>query len=218
MKDYGPILKAVETVILALPRHKLRSKSNKKLKALNSAILTCLDTKAKLAKHSVPEIVCLFDASLFCLLFDADLTVLCRDMSCRSNWWESRLYARLLAMTMLECVEDVPQVLGKSFRNALNKLAPQSQHLTALCTVSKTLSDFRKNHEGRLRPIRQIMAAHRDHDPNLIVSSVTNLDLGALIKLAGDLNDALSKFSEIMSNVISDLDVFKEIFRSMAKK
>lgn len=93
----------MEKAILALPRRRLRDTTKKKLAASVYALERISETRKKLDKYGVANVLCVYDAAQFCLMFDADLTVLTRDLSCSSDWWESRLYGRLLAMTMIEC-------------------------------------------------------------------------------------------------------------------
>src|SRR5438552_13658312 len=112
----------MEKAILALPRRRFRQAAKKKLAAAAYAMTEVNNTRKKLEKYRISDVLCLYDAAQFCIMFDADLSVLARDMCCTSDWWQSRLYGRLLAMTMLECVEDIPAVLGKRFREALRTL------------------------------------------------------------------------------------------------
>ena len=38
------------------------------------------NTRKKLEKYGMSDVLCLYDAAQFCIMFDADLTVLARDM------------------------------------------------------------------------------------------------------------------------------------------
>ncbi|MBI5384319.1 MAG: hypothetical protein HZA90_06485 [Verrucomicrobia bacterium] len=218
MKQPNILANAIERTILAVPRQSLRWNSRKKLRALLGAMETCIATRAKVSKLNLPDIERLFDASLFCLIYEADLTVLSRDMTCRSAWWDSRLYARLLAMTMLECVEDIPAVLGKSFRQALTNVVTDRVHLQQISKMTGALSDFRKNHEHELREIRQIAAAHRDHDSRLVASSIERLDLRKLTVLSQELGSSLMAFYPTMTEVLLELNILREILRSRSNK
>ena len=218
MKRPGLLMRAIERVILARPRWGMRRNSSRKLQAALGAIEQCANTRAKLAQYNMPDVLRLFDASLFCLMYDADLTVLSRDMTCRTDWWESRLYGRLLAMTMLECVEDIPAVLGKSFRESLAAVVSAQVHLKRVSEISKNLSDFRKQHEKELRQIRQVAAAHRDHNAKLLATLIEGLDIRGLMRLAGQLNDMLCAFACAMTQVLLEMNVVKEILKSFSKR
>jgi hypothetical protein len=217
MKKPNLALRAVERVIHAVPRRGMRKNAGKKLRAAVRAIDQCIKTRAKLANYKMPDVLRLYDASIFCLMYDADLTVLSRDMTCRSDWWESRLYGRLLAMTMLECVEDIPAVLGKKFRNSLAVVALDISHQQRVANISKSLSDFCKRHGKELRHVRTIAAAHRDHDAGIQAAVIEELDIRALMKMAGELNDLLGGLVRAMTAILSQVNAVREVLRSFAR-
>jgi hypothetical protein len=218
MKKPGLFVRAIERVILARPRREMRRKAGKKIRAGLGALEKCIETRKKLAHYNVPEALRLYDSAQFCLMYDADLTVLSRDMTCTTNWWETRLYGRLLAMTMLECVEDIPAVLGKNFRESVAALVSDAAHLRRLSEITKSLSDFRRRHEKNLRQVRTIAAAHRDHNAALQISVIENLDIRKLMRMAGELNDLLGAFVRAMTEILLQMNVVGEILKSFSKK
>lgn len=195
----------IQSAILAAPRRRLRKASRKKLNAAVRALEQVREARISLTKHDMPDVLQLYDVSQFCIMYAADLTVLTRDMACRRDWWETRLYARLLAMIMLECAEDLPSVLGKGFRKSLAAVVPDDRHRQRLSEITRRLSDFRKRHEIELRHIRQIAAAHRDHDPNLVISLVDELNLQELITMAAELEDLQTEFSRAITDVFQGI-------------
>jgi hypothetical protein len=218
MKNPGLVLRVTERVILALPRRGMRKNAGRKIRAAVEALDECIQTREKLAHYNVPDVVRLYDAAQFCVMYEADLTVLSRDMTCTTDWWETRLYGRLLAMTMLECAEDVPAVLGRDFRASLAAVVPEAPHLRRISDITKSLSEFRKRHEKKLRHVRTLVAAHRDHNPTLQFSVIETLDIGRLIGMAGELNDLLAAFIRAMTNALLEMNVVHEILRGLARK
>jgi len=208
----------IESAILAAPRHKLRMASRKKLGAAVTALHQVRETRIKLAKYNMPDVLQLYDASQFCIAYAADLTVLTRDMACARDWWEERLYARLLALTMLECVEDLPVILGKKFRNSLAAVVPNNEYKQRLSKISSNLSAFKNRHDRELRHIRQIAAAHRDHDPNVLISLIEQLDMKKLMKMAGALHDLQTEFARAMTKVFLNINAVKEVLKAFSSK
>lgn len=217
MSRQGPLLHLIESAILAAPRRRLRKASRKKLDAAVRALEQVRATRTKLAKYDMPDVLELYDVSQFCIMYAADLTVLTRDMACRRDWWENHLYARLLAMTMLECVEDLPAVLGKKFRKSLASVVPDDGHRQRLSKITKRLSDFRKRHESQLRDIRRVAAAHRDHDPNLLISLIEKLDIQELITMAGELQDLQTEFAQAMTDVFLGINAVREVLKCFSR-
>jgi hypothetical protein len=208
----------LEKAILALPRRRFRKATKKKLAAAAYALEEVVKTRKKLEKYGISDVLCLYDAAQFCIMFDADLSVLARDMCCTSDWWQSRLYGRLLAMTMLECVEDIPAVLGKRFREALRTLVSDPLQHQRVSTITKSLSEFRKGNEAELRHVRHVAAAHRDHNVDAQLQVIESLNIKKLTALASDLNDLLGGASRVMSEVFIKIDIVREVLKGFAKQ
>jgi len=131
MKNHRPplLLKGLEKVILALPRRRLRKKMNRKLAALESVLVTCTEERKRFSRLNLPEMIQLLNASQFCFIAEGDFTVLVGELMQSDHEWTKRVFGRFLALTLIECAEDVPQVLGKDFREALAKLVTDVAHL-----------------------------------------------------------------------------------------
>jgi nitrate reductase NapAB chaperone NapD len=204
----------IESALLAIPIGRLGRASRLKLEATLVALEQMRNGRSKAAKHNVTQVLPLYDALEFCLIYIADLTVLTRDMACRRGWWETRLYARLLAITMLECTEDLPDVLGKKFRDALAAVVIEKEPKERISTVSRALSNFRKTHERALRSIRQIAAAHRDHNPSAVAAVIQSIDVPALLQTASDLQDLHNDFVIAMTTVFSHVNPVREFMKT----
>jgi hypothetical protein len=212
------VLTWLESAVLAIPRRNFRNESKRKLQAIRKALRTCLNTRSKieaLEMHGVklPELLKLYDASQFCMMYEADLTILICDMVCRTDRWESHLYGRLLAMTMVECVEDIPQVLGKDFRNALFSVDSDAEKKKRLKEFTSQLIDIRKTHERDLRYVRTVAGAHRDQDVKRQFQVIETIDTRRLMKLAKELIGTLVLFTRLMTDVQRELNVWKLILK-----
>jgi len=73
-----------------------------------------------------------------------------------------KLYARLLAMTLVECVEDITQLLGKEFRKSLDKAIAKNDHKQKLNPIVKALTEFKK--KARTRSSRHTQHCRRTQD------------------------------------------------------
>lgn len=187
-----------------------------KLRATMRALEQIRQTRTTLVEHDLRDLLILYDASQFCVMYAADLTILTRDMMCKSEWWESRLYARLLAMTMLECAEDLPTVLGHKFRKSLEAVA-RDEHRQRLSGITRQLSGFRKRHESELKNIRHIAAAHRDHDPNRLMGVIDALDTSRLLAMGRELHDLETQFSLAMADVFFGINPVREVLKNSRK-
>jgi hypothetical protein len=68
----------------------------------------------------------------------------------------------------------------------------------------------------KLRYIRKVSSAHRDHDPQLIVEVIEKLDILALLQMAQELTTQLDDFSSVMVKVLGEMNIVKEVFKGFS--
>ena len=119
--------------------------------------------------------------------------------------WRKKLYARLLAMTLVECVEDITQLLGKEFRLSLDKAIAKNDYKQKLNPIVKALIEFKKKHECDLRDIRNIAAAHRDQDAARQLSAINKINPKTLQNLSLEFVELLLPFNKMMTEVMNDM-------------
>jgi hypothetical protein len=142
MKKNQPwILANLERVVLSLPRRNLRKQTARKLRVLESTLQTCATERTRSEKRNLHEVAHLYGASQFCLICEADITVLLCEMMCADEEWARFLFARHLALALVEDAEDVPQVLGRRFRDALSVMVCDQAYLSRLNSIAKGLSE-----------------------------------------------------------------------------
>jgi len=108
-------------------------------------------------------------------------------------------------MTLVECVEDTTQLLGKEFRQNLDKAITKNDYKQKLNPIVKALTEFKKKHERDLRDIRNIAAAHRDQDAARQLSTINKIDPKALQNLSLEFVELLLPFTTMMTEVMNDM-------------
>jgi hypothetical protein len=199
------VLKLIEKIILTGPRRKLRLTIGKKEEVILGALESISATRQKAEKIQFEHVVRLYNASQFCLICELDLSILVFDLSMADTQWRKKLYARLLAMTLVECVEDTTQLLGKEFRQNLDKAITKNDYKQKLNPIVKALTEFKKKHERNLRDIRNIAAAHRDQDAARQLSTINKIDPKALQNLSLEFVELLLPFTTMMTEVMNDM-------------
>jgi len=162
-------------------------------------------TRQKAEKIQFEHVVRLYNASQFCLICELDLSILVFDLSMADTQWRKKLYARLLAMTLVECVEDITQLLGKEFRLSLDKAIAKNDYKQKLNPIVKALIEFKKKHECDLRDIRNIAAAHRDQDAARQLSAINKINPKTLQNLSLEFVELLLPFNKMMTEVMNDM-------------
>jgi hypothetical protein len=203
MKKKQPwILASFERVVLTLPKRNLRKQTARKLRVLESTLQTCATERARWEKQDLPDVAHLYSASQFCFICEADITVLLCEMMCADEEWSRVLFARHLALTVVEGAEDIPQVLGKQFRDALSKMVCDQAYLSRLIAITKRLSEFRRKHEKDLREIRNMVAAHRDLEARNQIQIIEKIDINRIKLLTTEFQDALLEFTKLMTEIL----------------
>ncbi len=132
--------------------------------------------------------------------------------------WPQNLNARLLAMTMLECVDDLPQLCGREFRQAVADLTFADDLRGKLDIILKEMNKFRSRNQSSLNDIRNNVAAHRDHDLDNFFNGLKKADPKQLCDLARSLSRLLGDFEAAMLDVLreaSQLTKFVRVITSL---
>lgn len=199
------MLKLIEKIILTGPKRKLRLTIERKEEVILGALESISATRQKAEKIQFEHVVRLYNASQFCLICELDLSILVFDLSMADTQWRKKLYARLLAMTLVECVEDITQLLGKEFRLSLDKAIAKNDYKQKLNPIVKALIEFKKKHECDLRDIRNIAAAHRDQDAARQLSAINKINPKTLQNLSLEFVELLLPFNKMMTEVMNDM-------------
>jgi hypothetical protein len=199
------VLKLIEKIILTGPKRKLRLVMERKEKVILGILESISATRQKAEKIQFEHVVRLCNASQFCLICELDLSILIFDLSMADTQWRKKLYARLLAMTLVECVEDITQLFGKEFRQSLDKAITKNDYKLKLNPIVKALIEFKKKHERDLRDIRNIAAAHRDKNAAHQLSTINKIDPKTLQNLSLEFVELLLPFTTMMTEIMNDM-------------
>jgi len=132
-----------------------------------------------------------------------DISILAHDVLLSPNSWKRKLYCRLLAMTLIESVEDVSQMLGWQFRQTVNAIYNDSALDTRITELTRAMGHFQSKNGKALREIRQTVSAHRDHDANTQLRVIEALDCQKLLYLTADFVAHNRKVLDLLYDLIT---------------
>lgn len=111
------------------------------------------------------------------------------------------------AVLLYEAAEDVPQLLGREFRTAINALGVPPEDLARINAVSSELNKFWQRHRDFLGKIRNALAAHREHNAMMYSERLDELKplevMARAVELSGFLEQlvqALTAVARLTSN------------------
>jgi hypothetical protein len=164
MKGSEQLKNAIETVVLFRNRMRSRRDARKRMKIRIQALASVRQTLAQATTIRAQNIQTVFNVALYLLQLDQDLAYFTTDMVQAVGDRRRAFVAKHEAVLLFEAAEDVPQLLGKQFRTAIVALSVPPEHVQVINAVSSDLNRFWREHRNFLGNIRNVLAAHREHD------------------------------------------------------
>jgi len=165
---------------------KIRAQHEYQLSHLIAALETCTESRRKAEMHGFPRMVSLYNLGQYALLCNYDLTVLAHDILLTDDPNRRKAYARYLAMTLYESVNDLTQLMGKDFREEVLSLFDEPSWKAKSGQISKGFNEFKKLHAQNLSYIRNIGAGHREQDAAKQLAVINSIDPLEMCRITGD--------------------------------
>lgn len=177
-----------------------------------AAIRTVVDTLRKVTAGRADNIRVIANVGAYLLLFDDDLAYFMEDLRQAPDAARRVFVAKHLATLLYEASEDLPQMLGKEFRAAVQVLELPSDLMTRLGVIASGLHRYWEKHRGFLGDVRRFAGAHREHDALAYLAAlemIEPLDVAqraaefsehfrALAVLVTDMHNALTEWAMML--------------------
>jgi hypothetical protein len=170
-------------------RHWWRARKKHRIRA--EAIATTRKALGNAKKVNAGASRAVFNVGLYLLLIDQDLADFTDDMVNAVGVRRRRFVAKHEAVLLYEAAEDLPQLLGKGFRDAAGQLGASPDKLHRLNSASSSLHRFWETHREFLGTIRKALAAHREHDALVYEEQLEALDPLEVMRLAAEFSGLL---------------------------
>jgi hypothetical protein len=175
-----------------------RAGAREKTRVRTAALAAVRKTLQQASDANAKNIKTVFNVSLYVLLLDQDLAYFTNDLVQAIGDRRRAFIAKQEAVLLYEAAEDVRQLLGREFRAALKALNVPQDIVDRIKAVSIGLNNFWDTHREFLKTIRNVLAAHRDHDALRYVS-----DLETLKPL--DVMNRAVEFSALLELLVQEL-------------
>jgi hypothetical protein len=142
-----------------------------------------------------------FNVGMYLLLLDQDLAYFTDDLVSAIGDRRRAFIAKHEAVLLYEAAEDLPQLLGREFRNAIKSLGVTEEQLSRLNSLSSELSRFWRTHREFLGAIRNVLVAHRDHDSLRYTESLEVLKPLEVMNRAVELSERLGGLVNFLTEV-----------------
>ncbi|MGB4068516.1 MAG: hypothetical protein WBK08_10845 [Nitrospira sp.] len=119
-----------------------------------------------------------------------------------SNEWRRKFVARQMAVFLYEASEDLTQLLGHNYREAIRSLGIADELFHELGQISRQLNRFKEANQDFLKRIRTFVGAHRDHNAAVQLDILDNLEPLKVYSLAGDFYAPLKSLVDLQVRLI----------------
>lgn len=177
--------------------------------AVQAAMADSVDLLLKLspmrkscARTGRTDVVDVLNLTQFSVLWNLDLRALLEEIQSRKHGWKKKLAARYLALMIYECLEDLPELMGKRLRLALDahprraELGPRAREL------AKELSLMKKAHGVTLKHVRSIIGAHRHLDAQEQIETLQSFKAKRIEALGYDFLRWNSRLFEFLNEIV----------------
>lgn len=190
-----------ERVMFLPMRVRHRARARAKHKARVEALAAVRRTLHRTTQLNSSNLKIVFNVGMYVLLLDQDLAYFTDDLVCAIGDRRRAFLVKHEAILLHEAAEDIPQLLGREFRDAVRAVGATDELLARINSVSSDLNRFWQDHREFLGTIRNALAAHRDHDALGYAESLDRLKpLEVMARAAG-----LSQLLERLVGILTEL-------------
>ncbi len=176
-------------MVRGLKALKRRRVTRRQVNAISEGLRAVAALRRIAEKQGNDHLLQLANALQYSFAIQRDLCVLMTDVMTERDRWRRNLYARHLAILLVEFLDKIDTVLGKEFKSHMEAVAgPHRELLAKYRDIHKGLAGIGKQHSKQLRQIRNIATAHRDTDARLQLEAIDNVDELAIIVVAQAVN------------------------------
>jgi len=134
-----------------------------------------------------------------------DIALLLKNFLTSKADLEKKIYAKMLVLNLYEFTEDIPQIFGKDFKDALSILN-NNELLDELKNIKKTIQKIKSESHTYLKEIRNTVVGHKDHNTFIQVEVLDKIDF-----------DKVERYCMTIYVLYLSLDTFEKRIREITK-
>ncbi|KQS33403.1 hypothetical protein [Dyadobacter sp. Leaf189] len=132
-----------------------------------------------------------------------DLKVVVKNLVLAKEEWEKRYFVRQLALLAYEGMNDLLELLGKTFRRTRSTLSNHEKFIDELNTNVSRLNTFKSTREHSLKKIRNVSIAHRDRSSIEQLNVIYDITWSEGISIGTEFDQILNPIGGFLQNVIN---------------
>lgn len=132
----------------------------------------------------------------FLNILEYDLTSVGYNLVFENKPWQKVYYARQVTLVMYEAFNDLPEVLGKYYKQIFEGIEKAKPYLETLKGYKKDFEFLKNTNFEYLQEIRMNVSAHRDQDIDRQLEVIRTIDPYRVIKIMFDFEKILRKITD----------------------
>jgi hypothetical protein len=208
-------------ILLFRGRLRFRWRNRKRL-AVTESLKTILRTRCEEAIRAESLAYRgLYNVGLFIALVEQDISAHSESIYFARSEWHRQFHARGLAILLHELNEDMPQLLGKQYREWLKDIGLGQSWFEELNLITSKLSVFRKSHASFLGQVRNYVGAHKDHDAIKQLDTMAAFTGLGVYRLAADfsepIRDLVAFYVRLLPYMHNPIVMLRQVSKSLPK-
>lgn len=204
-------------VFLIPGRIKYRWKNRNRRKVTTALIMTIKARYDEATRGKVPSYIGIYNVGLFIVLLEQDISAYSEAMFFARSEWHRHFFARGLAVLLFEGSKDVPQLLGKEYRQWLKSLDLGDDWFEKLNEIGSSISQFRKSHSAFLSEIRNLVGAHREKNASKQLDVMDKFNSIDIYKLGVEFSASLRVLVDFYIQLLTYMHKPSVMFHHVAK-
>jgi len=169
---------------------------------LNSNILHTEKIKKIAKQKKSSENVILWNIYGFFNMLQYYLTSVGYSLVFEDKPWQKVYIARQVTLIMYEAFKDLPEILGKYYKQIFDGVEIAKPYLETLTVYKKEFESLKNENNVYLREIRMNVSAHRDQDIDTQLEVIRNIDPYRVIRIMFDFEKILRKITDHIKNYL----------------
>jgi len=158
-----------------------------------------------------------YNVGLYIALFERDLSAYSSYLFLSKTTWHRQFAARGMAVLLYEGCEDIPELLGKEFRNCLKDLGLGDSWFQQLNDIASGLNKFKLMHSEFLKRVRNYVGAHREKNALAQIEVLDILNPIDVYRLGAAFSEPLRAFFNFQIKLMQYVKHPGVIFREAMK-
>lgn len=143
------------------------------------------------------------DYCIFTVMVLFDLWIILCDYQRATKKYQQNYYARQTSLLCFELLSDIPNQMGSEYNHLFQKLIINDEINNKSHEIRKTFNILKNKYETHFKDIRDITAAHREHNITKQLLIINEMDNEWIMSFSLEFMKEIESLNRLMNDVIT---------------